>query len=66
MRLQPIVLACALALTLHSGLSLAGVAPGRAAVTSPSSPSLMLANVYRPSIALQDYWVSEKYDGVRA
>jgi len=27
---------------------------------------LMLANVYRPGIALHDYWVSEKYDGVRA
>lgn len=27
---------------------------------------LMLANVYRPGIALDDYWVSEKYDGVRA
>lgn len=28
-------------------------------------PSLMLANVYRPGIPLADYWVSEKYDGVR-
>ncbi|MBC7954325.1 MAG: DNA ligase [Cytophagales bacterium] len=27
---------------------------------------LMLANVYRPSLPLADYWVSEKYDGVRA
>jgi DNA ligase-1 len=26
---------------------------------------LLLANVYRPGIPLQDYWVSEKYDGVR-
>ena len=25
----------------------------------------MLANVYSPSVALADYWVSEKYDGVR-
>jgi DNA ligase-1 len=25
----------------------------------------MLANVYRPDISLADYWVSEKYDGVR-
>ncbi|RYF98356.1 MAG: DNA ligase, partial [Caulobacteraceae bacterium] len=24
-----------------------------------------LANIYRPGIALADYWVSEKYDGVR-
>ena len=27
---------------------------------------VMLANVYRPGIVLSDYWVSEKYDGVRA
>lgn len=26
---------------------------------------VMLANVYRPGIVLADYWVSEKYDGVR-
>jgi DNA ligase-1 len=26
---------------------------------------VMLANVYRPGIALDDYWISEKYDGVR-
>ena len=29
------------------------------------APALLLAQVYRPSLALQDYWVSEKYDGVR-
>ena len=28
-------------------------------------PALMLANAYRPGMALQDYWLSEKYDGVR-
>lgn len=28
-------------------------------------PALMLANVYRTGISLADYWVSEKYDGVR-
>lgn len=28
--------------------------------------SLMLANVYRAGVPLADYWVSEKYDGVRA
>ena len=32
--------------------------------TSSASP-LMLANVYRPGVPLADYWVSEKYDGVR-
>ena len=30
-----------------------------------SSAPVMLANVYHPGIALGDYWVSEKYDGVR-
>lgn len=29
-------------------------------------PKLMLANVYHENINLKDYWVSEKYDGVRA
>ncbi|MDP5009365.1 MAG: DNA ligase [Glaciimonas sp.] len=28
-------------------------------------PPLMLANTYHPGINLSDYWVSEKYDGVR-
>jgi DNA ligase-1 len=28
-------------------------------------PALMLANVYHPGVVLADYWVSEKYDGVR-
>ncbi|MDR3454612.1 MAG: DNA ligase [Rhodoferax sp.] len=32
-----------------------------AGITSP----LMLANVYHPGVPLADYWVSEKYDGVR-
>ena len=30
-----------------------------------TAPPLMLANVYHPGMALADYWVSEKYDGVR-
>lgn len=29
-------------------------------------PNLLLANLYRSSIELDDYWVSEKLDGVRA
>ncbi len=29
------------------------------------APALLLANVYRPGMRLTDYWVSEKYDGVR-
>lgn len=34
-------------------------------VRAASAPALMLANVYRPGVVLGDYWVSEKYDGVR-
>ncbi len=30
------------------------------------APALPLANVYRPGVDLQAYWVSEKLDGVRA
>ncbi len=30
------------------------------------APALMLANLYRPGVSLTEYWVSEKYDGVRA
>lgn len=30
-----------------------------------SAPALMLAKVYHPGIDLADYWISEKYDGLR-
>ena len=40
-----------------------GAAP--VAVAADVKPPLMLANVYSPSVQLADYWVSEKYDGVR-
>ncbi|CAN5457939.1 DNA ligase [soil metagenome] len=33
--------------------------------TTKAPPKLMLAEVYRPGMSLDDYWVSEKYDGVR-
>lgn len=39
--------------------SLAHAGPGEA-------PALMLADVYRPGVDLSAYWLSEKYDGVRA
>ena len=35
------------------------------AVAADVKPPLMLANVYSLSVQLADYWVSEKYDGVR-
>ena len=53
------------------GLSVAGAlhpvtAGTPAALSQPSpAPSLMLANVYRSGVVLADYWVSEKFDGVR-
>ena len=37
--------------------------PGHA--LAADAPALLLAQVYRPGLPLQDYWVSEKYDGVR-
>ena len=40
-----------------------GAAP--VAVAADVKPPLMLANVYHPGVQLADYWVSEKYDGVR-
>ncbi|MEO8124849.1 MAG: DNA ligase [Burkholderiales bacterium] len=44
-------------------LSLLCLPPVRA--TDTSAPELMLAKVYRGEVVLADYWVSEKYDGVR-
>lgn len=47
---------------------LAGIGTGIHAVAqTPTSaaPALMLAKVYQPGTDLADYWVSEKYDGVR-
>lgn len=38
----------------------------QAANPADQIPKLLLANTYRPDINLQDYWVSEKLDGVRA
>ena len=35
------------------------------AIAADVKPPLMLANVYHPGVQLADYWVSEKYDGVR-
>ena len=35
------------------------------ALAADAKPPLLLANVYHPGVQLADYWVSEKYDGVR-
>lgn len=47
--------------SLASDLALAG----DNAASPAAAPALMLANVYHPGVNLSDYWVSEKYDGVR-
>ena len=39
--------------------------PKLSQANSTSAPALWLANTYRASVTLQDYWVSEKYDGIR-
>lgn len=44
------------------GFLVAGL-PGHSRAGDP--PALMLANVYRPGVPLRDYWLSEKYDGLR-
>ena len=43
-----------------------GNGPVAASDQGSAPPVLMLAEVYRPGIAVADYWVSEKLDGVRA
>ena len=48
------------ALPLLIGLALH---PGHATSLAPSP--VMLANVYHSGVAFGDYWISEKYDGVR-
>lgn len=38
---------------------------GTTSVAAQVPPALLLANVYKPGARVADYWVSEKYDGVR-
>ena len=62
--------ALALAASLLPTGALSAVEPNAVSAPTPataatSAPPMMLANVYRPSVVLADYWVSEKYDGVR-
>ncbi|MCO5103894.1 MAG: DNA ligase [Burkholderiaceae bacterium] len=37
----------------------------RAPAQAGEPPALLLASIYHPGLDLSDYWVSEKYDGVR-
>jgi hypothetical protein len=41
------------------------LAPTLRVSANESKPALMLAKVYHPGLDLRDYWVSEKYDGMR-
>ena len=43
----------------------AALPPPSSARTAAAAPSLMLAQSYRPGMALAEYWVSEKLDGLR-
>ena len=55
-------------LLLHSAIAsalLAWRAPAAWAQRAANPQALLLAGRYRPGIDLADYWVSEKYDGVR-
>lgn len=48
------------------GALLTSICPFAAsAANGPKAPPLMLAEVYRRGTPLDDYWVSEKYDGMR-
>lgn len=40
-------------------------AVGQTSGSTSAPPALLLANSYRPGLPLADYWVSEKYDGIR-
>lgn len=47
------------------GLVASNPAVAQVQAQAPAAPALMLAKVYHPGIDLADYWVSEKYDGIR-
>ncbi|WP_341676776.1 DNA ligase [Niveibacterium sp. SC-1] len=49
-----------------AGIALALLCPGSSPAWAADRPAVMLARSYHADIALADYWVSEKYDGVRA
>ena len=53
--------------TLHLLMALAGLlTPALPLSAAETAPPLMLAKVYHAGVSLPDYWVSEKYDGVRS
>ena len=52
-------------LTLSLSLAMAAFVSSPLAFAANVRPPLMLANAYHSGVVLSDYWVSEKYDGVR-
>lgn len=65
-RMMPVVFTLFFSAPAASGLILFLALPALPAVAAAASVSpLMLANVYHQGISLEEYWVSEKYDGVR-
>ncbi|WP_421955349.1 DNA ligase [Polaromonas sp.] len=65
-RLSALLRASLLSVLLASaGLVALPAALAQETSAAKGRPALMLANVYRPGVVLKDYWVSEKYDGVR-
>ena len=51
--------------TCLAWLTMAATLPAPMAAWAADAPALLLATVYQPGLPLADYWVSEKYDGVR-
>lgn len=54
-----------IAIALLAAFGYSALPVAMAADANDVKPALMLANVYHPGVTLSDYWVSEKYDGVR-
>ena len=55
----------ALYLRLILAAALLLTSPAQAAQPAPKAPALMLAQIWQKGLPLQEYWASEKYDGVR-
>jgi len=47
-------------------LALLALASHPASAEAPTAPAMLLAEVYAAGVDVTQYWVSEKFDGVRA
>lgn len=63
--LHMLLVAAGLLATATPFVSAAPAAAISAIPSTSGAPPLMLAKSYQPGISLADYWVSEKFDGVR-